>query len=212
MNHRCLRKTHLQHLEVLRVSGMVFQSNLLWSFTFRFLTLHLFFTLRLHFNQLLRITIDNRLINSITSHLMNHRCLRKSHLQHLEVLRVSRMILQSHALHCRLSSRRLTNSRIGNGNGTHSRSRWSGDRRHGRCHRRQRQQVVRVVQKRWVHSILDHAFDHLLLGNIALQHMEILAELRVLATRNLVRSCFHRRSPKSTSLLIQLLGTNAVGG
>ena len=143
---------------------------------------------------------------------MNHRCLRKTHLQHLEVFRVSGMILQSHALHCRLSSRRLTNSRIGNGNGTHSRSRWSGDRRHGRCHRRQRQQVVRVVQKRWVHSILDHAFDHLLLGNTALQHMEILAELRVLATRNLVRSCFHRRSPKSTSLLIQLLGTNAVGG
>ena len=131
MDYRCFRKTHFQHLEVLCIRRMILQCH-----SIRWFALHFFTLWSFDFNHFIRVSIDNRLINSISSHLMNNRCFRKSHFQHLEVLGVKRMILQCHTLHRsslrpNLSNRCLTDNRrnrFGDGNGTHNRSRRSGSR------------------------------------------------------------------------------------
>ena len=94
MTHTRKRNTLLQHVEILGILRMITQLHLLHLLLLLFL---LYLLLQFHF--LIRISIQHRSIHFVSHHRMTHTRKRHALLQHVEVLRVLRMITQLHFLH-----------------------------------------------------------------------------------------------------------------
>ena len=178
--HHCMtnwyfRKTSLQHQEILRIQRMFFQRNSLprWHSLFFLLFLNSGFCCCTHSitwrssNQLIWFINQIRIL-SFLGHTVTHSRKRNTSLQHSKVFHKLRMLTAFY--HYATTSRRNRFCSVQRMLYNRYTFTWKI------------QQIIWLMKKLCIHTILDHTLLNGFFRNISFQHQKILSELRMLAS------------------------------